>query len=87
MYTYKSKVTKVYDGDHNSRSRFRFSFKFTNSFRLLRINCPEVRGESRERIKKQRQTERTYNGQRGNYKTQKTILKSMVDTLLKYLLL
>jgi hypothetical protein len=25
-----------------------FSFKFTNSFRLLRINCPEVRGESRE---------------------------------------
>jgi hypothetical protein len=29
-----------------------FSFKFTNSFRLLRINCPEVRGESREGIKK-----------------------------------
>jgi hypothetical protein len=33
---------------HNSRSRFRFSFKFTNSFRLLRINCPEVEGESEE---------------------------------------
>jgi endonuclease YncB( thermonuclease family) len=89
MYTYKSKVTKVYDGDTITvEVDLGFSFKFTNSFRLLRINCPEVRGESREEgLKKQRQTERTYNGQRGNYKTQKTILKSMVDTLLKYLLL
>jgi hypothetical protein len=78
----------VYDGDTITvEVDLGFSFKFTNSFRLLRINCPEVRGESREEgLKKQRQTERTYNGQRGNYKTQ-TILKSMVDTLLKYLLL
>jgi endonuclease YncB( thermonuclease family) len=70
MYTYKSKVTKVYDGDTITvEVDLGFSFKFTNSFRLLRINCPEVRGESEKKIKKQRQTERT--GQRGNYKTQK----------------
>jgi micrococcal nuclease len=49
MYTYKSKVTKVYDGDTITvEVDLGFSFKFTNSFRLLRINCPEVRGESRE---------------------------------------
>jgi hypothetical protein len=63
---------------HNSRSRF---FSNSQTFRLLRINCPEVsRRVKRRRIKKQRQTERTYNGQRGNYKnSKKTILKSMVD--------
>jgi endonuclease YncB( thermonuclease family) len=43
MYTYKSKVTKVYDGDTITvEVDLGFSFKFTNSFRLLRINCPEV---------------------------------------------
>jgi endonuclease YncB( thermonuclease family) len=52
MYTYKSKVTKVYDGDTITvEVDLGFSFKFTNSFRLLRINCPEVRGESEKRIK------------------------------------
>jgi micrococcal nuclease len=49
MYTYKAKVIKVYDGDTITvEVDLGFSFKFTNSFRLLRINCPEVRGESKE---------------------------------------
>jgi micrococcal nuclease len=48
MYTYNAKVIKVYDGDTiTAQVDLGFSFQFTNSFRLLRINCPEVRGESR----------------------------------------
>jgi hypothetical protein len=43
MYTYKAKV-KVYDGDTITvEVDLGFSFKFTNSFRLLRINCPGKR--------------------------------------------
>jgi hypothetical protein len=42
---------------HNSRSRLGFSFKFTNSFRLLRINCPEVEAESREEGLKKAETD------------------------------
>jgi endonuclease YncB( thermonuclease family) len=53
MYTYKSKVTKVYDGDTITvEVDLGFSFKFTNSFRLLRINRGKRRVK-RRRIKKQ----------------------------------
>lgn len=48
MYTYNAKVTSVYDGDTITLEvDLGFSFKFTNSYRLLRINCPELRGETR----------------------------------------
>jgi endonuclease YncB( thermonuclease family) len=47
MYTYKSKVTKVYDGD-TITVEVDLGFSNSQTFRLLRINCPEVRGESRE---------------------------------------
>lgn len=48
MYKYNAKVIKVYDGDTITLEvDLGFQFKFTNSFRLLRINCPEVRGETR----------------------------------------
>jgi micrococcal nuclease len=51
MYEYKA-VIKVYDGDTiTAQVDLGFHFNFTNSFRLARIDCPEVRGESRRRIK------------------------------------
>jgi micrococcal nuclease len=49
MYEYKASVIKVYDGDTiTAQVDLGFHFNFTNSFRLARIDCPEVRGESRE---------------------------------------
>jgi micrococcal nuclease len=88
MYTYKSKVTKVYDGDTITvEVDLGFSFKFTNSFRLLRINCPEVRGESREEgLKSRDRLRELIMDKEVIIKLKKTILKSMI-TLLKYLLL
>jgi micrococcal nuclease len=48
MYTYKARVTKVYDGDTITvEVDLGFDLKFSSTFRLLRINCPEVRGESK----------------------------------------
>jgi endonuclease YncB( thermonuclease family) len=67
MYTYKSKVTKVYDGDTIT---VEVDLDFLSNSQTL-LDCSgltEVRGESREEGLKSRQTERTYNGQRGNYK-------------------
>jgi hypothetical protein len=70
---------------HNSRSRFRFLLKFTNSFRLLRLTVQggKIRVK-RRRIKKSRDRLRELiMDKEVIIKTQKTILKSMVDTLLK----
>jgi hypothetical protein len=51
MYEYAS-VIKVIRWRYNYRtSRLGFHFNFTNSFRLARIDCPEVRGNLEKRIK------------------------------------
>lgn len=48
MYTYKAKITSVYDGDTvTAEIDLGFNIKITEKIRLLRINCPEVRGEER----------------------------------------
>lgn len=55
LYTYKVKLVKVYDGDTIRASLdLGFSIDFGgvdgkgHSFRLARINTPEIRGEERE---------------------------------------
>ncbi|MHA2183073.1 MAG: thermonuclease family protein [Promethearchaeota archaeon] len=50
MYTYKAKVTKIYDGDTITVDfDLGFGIKYQNQkIRLANINTPEVRGEERE---------------------------------------
>jgi len=48
MYTYNAKVLSVYDGDTVTLEvDLGFSFKFSSSYRMLRINAPELRGETK----------------------------------------
>jgi micrococcal nuclease len=65
-----------------------FSFKFTNSFRLLRINCPEVRGESREEgLKSRDRLRELIMDKEVIIKLKKTILKSTDNYLVEVILL
>jgi micrococcal nuclease len=49
MYEYKAKVIKVYDGDTiTANVDLGFKISFTEKFRLVGINAPEIRGEERE---------------------------------------
>jgi micrococcal nuclease len=52
MYEYKASVIKVYDGDTiTAQVDLGFHFNFTNSFRLARIDCPEVRVNLEKKLK------------------------------------
>jgi len=49
MYKYFAKITSVYDGDTvTAEVDLGFKVNFTEKFRLLRINAPELRGLERE---------------------------------------
>jgi micrococcal nuclease len=49
LYTYKAKITAVYDGDTvTALVDLGFKVNFTMKLRLLGIDTPELRGEERE---------------------------------------
>lgn len=48
MYSYKAKITEVYDGDTvTAEIDLGFNVKFTEKLRLYGINTPELRGETK----------------------------------------
>lgn len=79
MYSYNAKVISVYDGDTVTLEvDLGFSFRFTNSYRLLRINCPELRGEFKEDAKKSRDRMREL------LLNKKVVIRTVKDATEKY---
>jgi len=79
MYEYKAEIIDVYDGDTvTAKVDLGFHISFQNSFRLLGINAPEVRGDEKDNGIKSRDALRSL------IMNRKVIIKTEKDKKEKY---